>query len=84
MRDLTHLEHRALQVRWPDNGTDRGTRLCQGCVMEQAHGSAPEDRIAFEQVWHHWGTMLNRDRCVVAKENVLILSQLIASDNSRP
>lgn len=63
-----HLEHLALQVRSQDHGAYRGKPLCQACLMEKANISAPEDRMAFEHVWHQWVKMLKRDRCVVCGE----------------
>ena len=67
--DQTQLEQLALQVRRQHQGTYSGKSLCQTCLMEKANISAPEDQMKFEQVWHQWGTTLNRDRCVVCGEH---------------
>ena len=68
MMDQKQLEHRALQVRWQYHGTYRGKSLCQACLLEKANISAPEDKMVFDEVWHQWGRLLKRDRCVVCGE----------------
>jgi len=76
--DRNQLEHLALRGRWQDNGTYRGKRLCQACLMEKAIISTPEDQLAFEQVWHQWVYRLKRDRCAVCgelKETLILPAQ---------
>ena len=68
MTDKQQLVRRALEVRWQEDGRYRGKTLCQACLMDKAKISVPEDRRTFDLVWHQWGTILIRDRCVVCGE----------------
>ena len=66
--NYNQLEELALKAWRRGNGAYLRKALCQGCVLIKASITAPEDALAFEQVWEHWAKMLKRDRCVVCGE----------------
>jgi hypothetical protein len=60
------LRHLAMQVRNHNGGAYRDKSLCQGCLMENAGITAPEDQMEFEIVWSEWFAqkMVKNGTCV--------------------